>query len=162
MRRSNQMLSVLRVAVICVGVSPLIGCMSYNVQRYGVFDPSSRTMTVPLGGGSLSGKIKARLYAEGWKLAVDRGPKVTEGKLGEETVLHEYGTFNTRYRMVLVARWEDYAIGGGEVYRYDISIVDNEAGVEVLTMNGRGIDSQIVENLIKAIRENTNQNNPSQ
>lgn len=134
----------------------LLSCMSYNVQPIGDFDATQRTMTVAQGGGGLTGTLKAKLRAAGWKLAVDRGPRVSETEsTSASSRTEEFDSFNTRYRMAVGAHWVDMSLGGEGIYTYDISIVDNKSGEEVLTMNGRGIESTIAEELLKAIRKQT-------
>lgn len=133
----------------------ITGCMKYNVQTFGTFDPNQKTITVPAGGKSLNGKIKSMLRSEGWQLLVDRGPRVTEGRLGEETKLQEYDSFNSRYRLVLSCRWIDISLRFQDIYSYDISLIDNETGTEVITLSGNGEENVIVEKLRVAIKKNT-------
>ena len=129
--------------------------MSYNVQHWGGFDPSERSITVSQGGSGLGGAIKARLRNAGWTLVVDRGPVVTRGSLGENTDIATSGTYRSRYRLNVAVLAAEPAITGDTVYRYDVSIVDNREGAEVLTMNGRGLGHEIVRRLMTAINENT-------
>jgi len=136
--------------VICV-----TGCMSYSVQTFGTFDSTQKTITVPAGGKSLNGKIKNMLRSEGWRLLVDRGPRVTEGQLGEETKLQEYDSFNSRYRLALSYHWIDISLRFQDIYSHDISLIDNETGAEVITLSGEGEEDVIVEKLRAAIRQNT-------
>ena len=131
------------------------GCMSYNVQTFGTFDSDQRTITVPAGGKSLNGKIKSMLRSEGWRLLVDQGPRVTEGQLGEETKLQEYDSFNSRYRLEFSYHWVDISLRFQDIYSYDISLIDNEAGAEVITLSGKGEEDVIVEKLRLAIKQNT-------
>ena len=136
--------------VIC-----LTGCMSYNVQTFGEFDPEQKTITVHAGGKSLNGKIKNMLRTEGWQLIVDRGPRITEGEFGEKTKLQEYDSFNSRYRLALAYRRMDISLRLQVIYSYDISLIDNKTGTEVITLSGKGEEDVIVDKLKAAIKDNT-------
>ena len=133
----------------------LAACASYNVQVYGSFDRAQKTMTVTQGGSGLSGYLKTRLRDAGWQLAVDAGPEVTRGTVADgqiDTV--RGGTFRTRYRMQLWAECTSVLLSGRRMYVYDISIVDNESGAELLTMAGEAIDYKIADRLLMAISQN--------
>ena len=43
----------------------LVGCSTYNVQRYQPIDLSEKTVVVPPGGDALTGAIKAALGSAG-------------------------------------------------------------------------------------------------
>lgn len=127
-------------------------CHSYNVIPFGTFDQAEKTMTVGQGGDGLLGYLKVRLRQDGWKMAIDRGPNMTEidGKTSES-----YVTFKTRYRLSMTYKQKDITIGGDGIYKYDISIVDNRTGEEVLTMSGKGVDHEIADRLLAAIHDNS-------
>jgi len=133
----------------------LVGCLSYNVEPYGKFDLSKKTMTVSRGGDGLLGTIKRALRKDGWKLSVDRGPRTSEATVTTDgSKVEEFDTFHTKYRISVDDRWVDLSLSGDGIYRYDISIVDNDTGEEILTMHGRGSESTIAERLIQAIKDN--------
>jgi len=129
--------------------------MSYNVDPIGTIQSSERSITVAQGGSGLLGRVKSRLRADGWKLAVDRGPEVTQGQIGEQTYLERGSTFKTRYRLDHSVDSGELAVNGDMVYRYNFSVVDNLLGEEVLTMHGRGLGETIAERLIVAMRNIT-------
>lgn len=130
--------------------------MGHDIQTYGTIDPREKSATVPAGGAGIKGLIKQSLREDGWRLAVDRGPNVTEGQLGETTRLQQFNTFNTRYRVMIGSRWVDVYLTGEDIYRYDISFVDNRNGSEVFTMSGRGGEQEVAELFSKTLREISN------
>jgi hypothetical protein len=71
-------------------------------------------------------------------MSVDRGPDVVQGSIGEKTSLASGATFLTRYRLMLKQRQFDICIVpiGGPAVRYDLSVVDNRTGEEIITQNG--------------------------
>ena len=146
--KNNQQLVFAAFVLMAISVS---GCSTTNIQQYSSLDKSSKTMTVPPGGSGLNGKIKTVLAADGWKLLVQRGPRVTEGTFGETTRLEEFNTFNYRYTLYLDWRRYDWCFDFEELVSYDISLVDNENGSEVLTMGGRGCVDEIAEEFLKAL-----------
>jgi hypothetical protein len=114
-------------------------------------DPSDKTITVPRGGG-LTAAIKETLAADGWKITVYGGPEVTRGTMGEKTYLERGKTFTTRYTLFL--RWDQFDTclpRFDPAYSYDLSLVDNVDGSEILTMGGRACEDGIVDKFRKAV-----------
>lgn len=129
----------------------LSACAVANVQQYGTIDPNDKTVTVHTGGGGLNGQLKGILNSRGFKLVVDSGPKVTEGTMGEKTKLVSYETLRTRYRLQVHTLPTDMCITGDPYIIYDVSLVDNQSGSEVFTINGRGCESGAVDAFKSAI-----------
>ncbi len=143
---------VLKTILIALCVITTSACSSYDVHRYGTIDTNEKTITVPSGGQSLKGKIKEMLQSEGWTLQVDRGPDVVQGTVGDNTHIEMSNTFNSRYRLRLTYDWYDVSIRFQDMYTYDISLIDNQSGSEVLTLSGNGEEDVIVDRLRKALR----------
>jgi hypothetical protein len=68
---------------------------------------------------------------------VDRGPDVLVGSLEEKTNLASSKTFLTRYRLLIHQTQTSVCLprGAPEV-RYDLRVIDNRTGEEVLTESG--------------------------
>lgn len=131
----------------------LSGCATHNLEVYNKLDSSNKALTVPPGGGGLTGALKSALKKEGWDLAVYRGPRVTEGSIGDKTRLEEYGTFNTRYTLFVDYDQYDWRFPDFDpMYHYDISLVDNRTGEEVMTISGRGARTTIVKKFMETLR----------
>jgi len=144
----------MKKALLIILATLLVGCTAHNVQLYSKVDHSNKTVTVPPGSRGLKGKLKQALTQEGWKLAVDRGPSVTEGRLGRDTRIKQYSTFNTRYRLITLYRQYDYCFDFTPAINYEISFIDNYSGSEVFTIDGSGCESAVVEkfkNTLKGI-----------
>lgn len=138
--------------IVALGFCLLINaCATHNVRQFDRIDGTQKTITVPAGGGGLIGAIKDALRANGWKMAVDRGPRVTEGQLGAETSLQQYDTFNTRYRLLIRSRQFDICLNLDAALVYDISLIDNLNGQELLTMSGRGCEADIAKRFVEAL-----------
>lgn len=133
----------------------LVGCTQFhiNTQKYSSFDVRDKSITVPAGSEGLRGKVKQILSDNGWKLMVDKGPNVLEGKLSESVKLESYGTFNTRYRILIKSNQIDSCIGIplSPLLKFDISIIDNKTGSEVMTMSGLDCEPEVVDKFRKAI-----------
>jgi hypothetical protein len=125
--------------------------MHHNVQTYATVDPAQKTVTVPPGSKGLKGELKKVLFELGWRLSVDRGPSVMEGKLGEDTKIENYDTFNTRYRLHVAASQYDICLNSSPAITYEISFVDNQTGSEVFTIEGNGCQTGAIEEFKKAI-----------
>jgi hypothetical protein len=136
----------------CVVVTfTLCGCITHDVQRYAAIDSTEKTVTVPAGSKGLKGALKKALAEMGWRLAVDRGPSVVEGDLGEKTRLESYDTFNTRYRLREESSQIDVCFNLQPLYEYDITFIDNKAGSEVFTIEGRGCEGGVIAKLREAL-----------
>jgi hypothetical protein len=141
-------------AFICL-VASLSACQANNVSRQGTLDPHERTMTVPPGSSLLLGPIKEGLTKEGWKLVVDHGPDVLVGSVGEKTDLASSNTYLTRYRLLISQTQTDVCLPGGKPeVKYDLSVIDNQNGEEVLTESGKSClgTGKAVGNLMAALK----------
>jgi predicted aspartyl protease len=102
-----------------LAIVALVGCATSNVQFYGQIDPTEKTISLPLGSSLLLGPFKQSLSASGWKIAVGEGSE-------------------TRYRLALRQRQFDVCLGTGlPMVAYDLSLVDNKTGEEIMTASGK-------------------------
>ena len=132
----------------------LIGCGSINIQKYRRIDTADKSITVPLGGAGLTGKLKQALVKNGWRTSVADGPNITEGRTGEKTLLKTYGTSITRYSLKTEWNQFDWSVPDFDpVYHFDISVLDNKTGEEVLTASGSLAEKVIVRRFIAALEE---------
>lgn len=141
----------MRIAVAALLSVALASCVT-NVQQYAPLDLSDRSITVPPGGSGLTGAIKSRLSESGWRMLVDAGPTMTKGTVGKEVELATSGTFNSRYRLAL--RWEqfDLCLNLQPMLRFDVSVIDNKTGAEVMTMSGTDCQSTIADRFIAQLK----------
>lgn len=127
------------------------GCLSSQVRTFDTVDRSDKTITVPPGGG-LTGAVKDTLAADGWKITVYRGPGVTQGTMGEKTNLEQGRKFTTRYTLFLKWNQFDTCVPRFDAaYDYDISLVDNSNGSEIMTLTGRDCEGRIMDKFRKAL-----------
>lgn len=129
----------------------LSGCMSHDLQMYGEIDSGDKSITVPPGAKGLKGELKSYLAREGWKLAVYRGPSISEGSLGEQTQIESYDTFNTRYRLMVASSQYDICFNLSPAINYEVSFIDNKSGSEVFTISGRGCESGVLKEFEDAL-----------
>lgn len=129
----------------------LLASCGTDVRRQGQVDQSTKTIIVPPGSFGLLGEVKDALRAEGWTLTLNRGPIVTEGTVGPATKLETSRSFSARYRLHVIDRRVDSCLASG-LYRYEISIADNQTGQEVVTLAGTDCGHTIASKLRSAIR----------
>lgn len=123
-----------------------------NMQSYSKFDERQKTITVPYGSSGLKGGMKKALTDRGWKMAVYSGPEILEGTSGSSVRMEKYRTFNTRYTLLGTER--NTGPAGcfiSQYFIYDIAIVDNKTGQEVMTMSGEGCEGQVLDTFGKAL-----------
>jgi hypothetical protein len=138
-------------AVTFVLLALLTGCQTTRLRSYGAFDLTNKTITVPPGGG-LTGALKDALVENGWQIVAYRGPTITRGSIGSETNLETFKSFKTRY--TLFASWNEFDVCVpffDPAYAYDVAIVDNSSGTEVLSLSGRACERRIVNKFLEAL-----------
>lgn len=145
----------MRVIFVAVYVFFLSGCMHHNAEVNSPIDLSDKSITVPPGSGGLKGAIKKSLSQNGWRLLVDRGPRVTEGEIGDKTRLEEYNTFKTRYRLGISYHQYDVCVNMyfDPAIKYEITVIDNMTGAEVITLEGQGCEHDAVEKFEEVLAE---------
>lgn len=127
------------------------GCATHYTERYEDIDIQNKTVTVLPGSRGLKGSLKKALSRNGWELVVYRGPSVTEGKLGTDTRIEHYGTFKSKYRLIVSSRQYDLCFNFTPKLNYEISFINNHSGSEAFTIHGSGCESEIVDNFIKEL-----------
>ena len=133
----------------------MVGCAESKVAVYSAIDPTEKTITVPIGNALLVGRIKEALQNSGWQLAIDQGPTRTRGELGPQVALETFSTYRTRYRLVVFASWFDWCLTGSAAINYNLSLIDNMTGREVLAQSGRDCESRAVDKFMNAIRSDS-------
>jgi hypothetical protein len=132
----------------------LLSCAEKHIMVSAKIDQRDKTIQVPPGSRGLTGGIKNALSKNGWELLIyGRGPAISEVNNTEKQIKH-YDTFNARYKLIMsfgrdvgptckydLASWTDY----------EISIIDNKSGKEILSMSGRDNCGTIVDTIIKAL-----------
>lgn len=123
--------------ILGVVATSLFGCMDSRVHVFDKVDRTDKSITVPPGASPLLSEIKTALSRDGWRMIVDRGPRTTKGTMDRSVQLETADTFHTRYRLQLAENQFDYCITGGEAIYYNLAVVDNKSGAEVIAMGGR-------------------------
>ncbi len=120
----KRVLAVLALSLACQG------CGFVNVNTFGEKKLKEKSITVQPGSaaGTLGG-IKSVLYRCGWKIKVlDEGTTETR-QMGDRTV--SIRTYSTTYRLLTSSY---YLPQTG--FAFDLSLIENETGEEVLTLGG--------------------------
>jgi hypothetical protein len=110
-------------------------CATNTITPYSKLDKSEKTITVPAGGGA-NAVLKTALKNNGWSLKIDSSSLKTEGTGGSS--VHQKTTVesDTRYRMLTSFTGDRRCATCGCVRSYNISIVDNKSGEEVVAFDG--------------------------
>lgn len=138
--------------IFCIAIlTVLIAACTPTVTTYAAIDQAEKTITVPTGGAGLAGQIKQRLTDAGWQMMVDRGPGVITGTADERVNLQVADTFNTRYRLVVSSRQVDICLNLTPQISYNLSLIDNQTGTEVITMGGVGCQRNIVDSFMEEL-----------
>jgi hypothetical protein len=144
----------MKITSLLVACLLLMGCSHVNIQKYQRIDHNDKSITVPTGGAGLTGKLKRALATKGWRTSVADGPTITEGRTGERTFLKTYDTSVTRYSLRTEWSQYDFRIWDFDpMYHFDISVLDNKTGAEVLTASGSHSGKVIASRFIKALEE---------
>jgi hypothetical protein len=117
-------------------------------------DVADKTISVPPGGAGLTGKIKSLLTEAGWHISVYQGPVATEGTVVDDKVrLSTERTFKSRYNLMI--RWQQFDVcldNMQPAISYDISLIDNKSGAEVMTMSGRDCETLVARKFVEQLQ----------
>ena len=141
-------------ALVALATLCLASCAPYKVVVLAPLDRSDKTITIAAGAAGLKGPIKETLRREGWKIRTDAGPTKTTGAVGADVDLQTSSTFRTRYRMAIDSDRIDTCIPSGALYVFELAIIDNDSGDEIMTMDGRECEGRIVEDFLAWLRGN--------
>lgn len=120
--------------ILILPVLLLSGCASAPAPVvYQQLDLSEKTIMVPPGSQGLLGELKKCLAKNKWKMKIYRGAVVAEKETDKKSVI--YDTFLARYRLLFTGYIVDFSVRFKAMYSYDLSIVDNKTGDEVITMS---------------------------
>lgn len=126
-----------------------------SITGFSTIDNTAKTITMPPGAG-LTSDIKVMLRKNNWKTMVDQGPSKTTGTSGQNISLDHYDTFHTRYRMYVDYNQYDVCFPKFDpAYNFNLAIVDNQSGEEVMNYGGQACRNQIIKNLEIWLKENT-------
>lgn len=109
-------------------------CATNTITPYSKLDKSEKTITVPAGGGA-NAVLKTELKKNGWSLKIDSSSLKTEGTGGSSVNQKTTVESDTRYR-ILTSFTDDRCATCSCVRSYNISIVDNKSGEEVVAFDG--------------------------
>lgn len=108
---------------------------------------------MPAGNRGLLGRIKRGLTESGWRFTFDRGPDRTVGSGGENVDVDSFNTFRTRYRMYVEWNQVDYCFNLQPLILYDVVLIDNDNGSEVVSLSGRECEGEASRQVIAALAE---------
>jgi hypothetical protein len=155
------------IAIALLAAS-LSGCMSFRVEKNREFDPREKTITIQRGGGPITAPVKQALKENGWNIYTSTDAVRTTGINAGRVDLRSSTYGNARYSLEIVdgvyegKDMQAVAVAAScgilfpmlflppDVYRLNISVVDNKTGEEVLILTGGGF----IPTMQKVIKEN--------
>lgn len=121
-----------RTIVIFIITIVYSGCATYDVMKMGTIDKQDKTIIVPASGILSMMEIKKMLLKNGWKLKVSNEGKRTVGTINEKVDIISSNYTKSRYSMYI----EETVRMSQFVLTITVSIIDNRANEEVLTLFG--------------------------
>ncbi len=140
--------------LICIFI--LIGCGTHNLRVYKQILPNEHSITVPPGGHALTGALKDLLKLDKWTLYVDTQTASYEGNKEPSISITSKRTLKTRYELIVTYSQYDICVPSVQynpAINYDISIIDNIDGDEVMNLSGRGCQSHVIEEFEKWLNQ---------
>ncbi len=128
-------------------VSLISACNPNDIHTYGTIDENNKTIAVPAGGKSLKGDIKQALYDNDWELFINKSLSKKLPRAGSETRKDN----ETKYSLYIEYKERDKCFFFEDKFQYDIVLINNDTGSEVITMSGHDCETDIVENFIKEV-----------
>lgn len=148
---------------------PLIGFQfgcaasnSFNVIASSEGVVNDKTIMVPPGSGGMLGVTKQILSDKNWKMVALQGSKKITGNFEDRNVdITEYRQATANYILDVKEQFLGYeckpvmsdfaGVPQTSNFRYSVSIIDWQTGIEVLTIGGSGCLYDIKTNLIQHI-----------
>lgn len=135
----------LPIMLVVLALFCMTGCMNHQLTSYGAIDKNAHTVSVAPGFDGLNGKLKDLLKNEGWQIVAESGAKEINAT-GAKKATHPDAPATTRYRLRVTTKQYDFCSHRADpAYRYEIAMLDNQAGDDVMTMAGSGCEYLIVE-----------------
>ena len=127
-----------------------------KLSRLGEIDPNEKTVSMSAGGRMLTGDLKVALMKDGWTVyAIDKSKEIIRGvddpnATDKRVVVYRESELARKARYHLVDRWQ--TLNGEDYGDYDISLIDNKTGQEVVILSGHHkLGTQIVKIFIDAL-----------
>jgi hypothetical protein len=133
------------IAIILLSIL-VSSCATNTITPYSKLDKNEKTITVPAGGGA-NAVLKTELKKNGWSLKIDSSSLKTEGTGGSSVNQKTTVESVTRYRMLTSFTEGRRCITCDCVRSYNISIVDNKSGEELVAFDGRDNDGLCYETI---------------
>lgn len=140
----------MRYLVLTILFFGLLGCAHSTVHNYQRFDPTDKSITLPLGAAEPLGDIKDGFAKRGYRIVTTNDSVVTV-KTDEKTSISSPEN-KTRYRLI-VHTWpaELWCVATSGEVNYELSLVDLRSGQEVLTMAGKECPGHTAPKFFEAI-----------
>ena len=143
--------------ILSILVAYLIsGCACVKLYRLGEIDPNEKTVSMSAGGRLLTGDLKVALMKDGWTVyAIDKSKEIIRGvddpnATDKRVAVYRESELAKNARYHLFERWQ--TLNGEDYANYDISLIDNKTGQEVVILSGhRKQGKQIVKIFIDAL-----------
>lgn len=152
-KENNPSSSMKTTLSVGIAVFSLSSCTQYVSEMYGHFDARNKTMSVPPGMDGPKSQIKAALRKHGWKLYAS-GMGTTMEQQGSSRLL--YADTSAKYKMLLEYNMTQNDLILGKEYYYNLSIIENRSGQEVMTAQGARTNAHVfAEHLMTDISSHT-------
>ena len=123
-------------------------CSSTKTVVSAPIDLHDKTIAMSTGGGDFSMTVKMMLRKHGWRILARQGLEITPGS--GRSFNGERGTF-ARYSLHASGSQVDRSFRGRPVYSYEMSVVDNKTGEEVVILHGNDDADGAAVQLIEAL-----------
>ncbi len=124
-----------------------------NVRVNSRISSSNKTISTGSGHDGLTGALKDALKEDNWHVIVKSQERRVKGQLGQKTDLSVGRAVETQYDLDYEWTQVDFDLSDwSPLYRFTISIIDNETREEIVTMNGLKSERRIKRSFLEAIR----------
>lgn len=120
------------IVVAMMSIFLFSGCVRKALfVEYAQLDLSDKSITVPIGGDLFLTEVKKGLIDDGWEIQVYDKSTVTTIK---NNTTETFANYHTKYKLLI-----NYITNvDGVLVGYDISVLDNKNGKEVITLHQYG------------------------
>lgn len=130
--------------ILIITMALLAGCATIDTQVYSKIDPNRKNIRMPVGNDGINGKIKQLLRKNNYKIIVLNDQSVSSKK-GNITIHKNKNQVD--YTFMITSEKIDWCLNLERLYTFDLTVVDNLSGEEVLATSGKHCEKRILKEI---------------
>lgn len=150
---------IVRIIIVALLSWLFCGCTT-NIRSYGVIDPTNKTVYIPFSNGDSVGNLEQHLKTafrqEGWEVLsqnVGKDVAITQHQLNNNLLTESGFSPGARYYLHCQYSVGDLSFTDGWIYHFEITLLDQMSGKDVVDMSGYNTKTPIIRKLLRTLKE---------